>query len=804
MPVRLLHTGTVYAQNFEFAQGTVALGALPGGRFSVADFSTGVSHVVAPGPNGATLDDTWWHEAAPRVAYDVAGHPGALPPELVTAFQEAWQTGDSSGHRAYLTPGGRQGDSATVLAAALDGQRYLFAAASDGSGLTVFRLNADGSVQSTRSAADDDTTYLKNVSDMALIDTDGGPYLFAGSATEHGLSGFRVARNGALQPVESLGMADRLPVQTVTALEVATVAGQTFLLVAAAGSSSLTVLSVSADGALSVTDHVIDDRNTRFAGAGQLEVVTVSGHVFVLAAGRDAGLSLLRLTAEGRLVHHDTLADGLTMALDGVSGLAAQANAAGIDILTTAAGEAGLSQFRVEFSAPGRIEQRGSGVITGSGGDDLLSLRNDDGDIRAGAGEDVLSDGPGADTLRGGPGADIFVMRADGQRDLIADIAGEDVLDLSAWPLLRSAGQITVTPTGQGAVLIFGEEELELHSADSQPLEAEEIAALLPPLLSHVAVELGPLLSDPPGPDPDPFPDTVPPVPRAEPPLERPAPEEGLTLIGTAADDFLQGGERGDVLAGRAGDDTLLGGGGDDMLSASDGDDLAEGGPGRDNIGGGQGNDTLRGQAGRDTLGGGQGNDLLQAGEGHDVMSGGPGHDVVDAGGGNDTLAGSFGADTVRGVAGDDSIGGGPGRDLLLGGGGDDILGGGEGNDTVHGGPGRDFLAGGGRHDHLTGGPGRDTLAGGPGDDRLEGGGGADLFVFNMLSAGERDVIAGFQPGVDHLRLSGVDGQGQTGRFQALDISATGQGVVLGYEGHTILLEDVGAMALSMDDFIFL
>lgn len=810
MPVQLRHAGTIYAENHEFSQSAIAILGLPDGRFSVLDYSTGVTRVVSAGAFGPRIDASWWHEAEARPGFQVIGHAGTLPPALVNDLQANWAADGRSGQLAFLGEGAHQSEAAIALAAELNGVAYLFVGASDGSGLSGFTLNDDGAVQTTVSVTDNARNYLKNVSDMALTEVNGAAYLYAGSATEHGISGFRVGSDGALEPVESFGMAQSLPVRTVTALETAEVAGHDFLLVAGAGSSSLSVLAVGVDGTLSVRDHVIDDLPTRFSGVTQLEVVSVDGHVFVLAAGDDDGLSLFRLTAEGRLVHLDTMPDGLDRALNGVSGLAAQADDNGLTILTTSAGEGGLSLFRVDFSNPGVIEQATSAVLTGTEGDDLLSLRNTAGEIRAGAGDDVLSDGAGADTLEGGDGADIFVLRADGQRDVILDIqVGEDVLDLSAWPFLRNIDQIEVRPTERGAMLRFAGEELDLRSHDGTSLEADDIAALLSPFLSHVTVERGPLQTAP----PEPIPVTeLPPPPPAPEPEPEPEPEpdpvppanNGQTSVGTNGADLLEGSAENDMLAGRGGNDTLRGLGGDDTLAASDGDDLVEGGAGHDNIGGGPGDDTLRGQAGRDTLGGGLGDDLVEAGDDHDVVSGGPGNDLVSGGAGDDTLAGSFGADTVLGNAGDDSIGGGPGSDMLDGGAGNDRLGGGEGNDTVDGGGGDDFLAGGGRHDLLRGGSGRDTLNGGAGNDRLEGGGGADLFVFNELNDGEEDVIVGFQPEDDRIRLSGVEGQGQNGRFQALDIIMTGQGAEVHYEGHTILFEGLAIGALSADDFIFL
>jgi serralysin len=798
MPVRLVHVGTSHAANFEVARAAVAITTLPDGGFVVADYGAGLSRVVRVGTSGPVLEGQWFHEETARVAFNVIGTPGALPQALVGDLLEAWDAGARSGNFGFLGQGGVQTQAASLLAARVEDQDYLIIAAADGQGLSVFALGSDQTVQTVRSQADAADLYLRNISDLALVEIAGEVFVYAASAREQGLTGLRLTEMAGLVPFTSLGREDSLPVQTITALAPAEVAGRSFLIVASADSASLTVLRVGAEGTLGIADHVIDGLLTRFAGVSHVEVIAQDGHVFVLVAGRDAGLSLFRLTAEGRLLHLDTLADEQVFALEGVSGLAAQIRAGGIDILVTAAGEAGLSLFRVDLGSLGVVLRGDAARIEGGAGNDLLSRRGGDGVLEGHAGEDVLSDGSGEDTLIGGAGADVFVLMADGQRDVIADFTlGEDRLDLSLWPMLRNLGQLGFAPTSQGAVLRFGAEELEVRNAAGVAFAATELSAMVSPLLSHFDIVIGPLemggIAPPARVDPPPSPVVVSP----------PAPVS-LVLVGGEGADLLEGGVAADSLAGHGGNDTLRGDAGDDRLAGGAGDDLIEGGAGQDDIGGGLGADRLNGQGGDDTMGGGDGDDVLSGGDGQDVMSGGPGNDLLEGGAGDDRLAGSFDRDTVRGGDGDDVIGGGPGRDLLDGGPGKDQLGGGEGDDTVLGGSGDDFLAGGGRNDLMEGGTGRDTLNGGAGHDTLRGGAEADVFVFNDLVAGERDVIADFQIGEDHIRLSGVEGPGLMGRFLALDIFDTADGAVVRYADHEILLEDVATSSLSVEDFIFL
>ena len=81
---------------------------------------------------------------------------------------------------------------------------------------------------------------------------------------------------------------------------------------------------------------------------------------------------------------------------------------------------------------------------------------------------------------------------------------------------------------------------------------------------------------------------------------------------------------------------------------------------------------------------------------------------------------------------------------------------GGSGYDTITGNASANRLSGGAGADRLIGGGGNDTLVGGAGRDRLTGCAGSDTFVFDSAVKGstDRDTIADFTPGTDHIALS--------------------------------------------------
>ena len=66
-----------------------------------------------------------------------------------------------------------------------------------------------------------------------------------------------------------------------------------------------------------------------------------------------------------------------------------------------------------------------------------------------------------------------------------------------------------------------------------------------------------------------------------------------------------------------------------------------------ENLNGGAGNDYIDGGAGNDTISGGAGSDILLGGAGNDKLSGGSGDDTLNGGSGSDSLNGDSGADTL-------------------------------------------------------------------------------------------------------------------------------------------------------------
>lgn len=437
------------------------------------------------------------------------------------------------------------------------------------------------------------------------------------TATTNSVTAWQVDPTGVLTQQDRLTSEDGLWVRDITDMVTVTVAGVSYVIVAGAGSDTLTVLETNATGTLQITENILDDRHTRFEGVTALATATYGDATWLFVGGADDGISAFEVLPGGRLLHRAVVADTNDMTLANISALSATPHATGLTIFAASSTEAGLTRLQLEISPD----------------------------------DQVIMDGTGSNVLQGGAGADVFVMQADGQADTIADFTvGEDTLDLGAWAGLRSMAQLTFTPTADGITLSYGDESLTLTSADGAPLTASVFSET--DLLGPARISSDPLIGLP-GPNtPAPaLPDRYIPPPGSPAPV---APPDRVEDYGTGGADAVHGGIGDDRLYGQGGNDTLRGDAGLDLLFGGDGadtlwggadDDMLFGGAGRDVdwrntmtqthssngdvLLGEAGDDQLFGQAGADHLDGGTGDDQLTGGAGRDDFIFRSGHDVI-------------------------------------------------------------------------------------------------------------------------------------------------------------------------------
>ena len=384
--------------------------------------------------------------------------------------------GDSNSATTYLDGLGFARNLAALHRATVNGKDFLYVAACHGAGVSTYRIEGDGTLTLVRAIGDSQTRYLGGVTAMDSVWLGGRQVMVTISMAENGLSVFELTGGGQLNTLSSFGVDEQLPVDRPCAVTLVELNGRVFVLLAAFGTSSLTVLALDDTGVLRFVDQVLDTSDTRFDDVLAMDVVTVNGQVLVAVAGGDGGVSVYQMLPGGRLVHRDTLVDTDQTALNGIRQLQFVQLGDRVELFALSTRDAGLTRLLLEVGPAGIAGEE----LYGTGGNDVLTAGPGGVRLRARNGEDVLIDGAGRDTLYGGEDADLFVFQADGQADTIADFdPAEDRIDLSGFALLHEAADLWITRTGTGAVLRWGQETLHLLRAGGGAIEAAELSSPL-------------------------------------------------------------------------------------------------------------------------------------------------------------------------------------------------------------------------------------------------------------------------------------------------------------------------------------
>lgn len=637
----------------------------------------------------------------------------------------------------------------------------------------------------------------------------------------------RAGGTGQMALVDIVGPAEGAWVDRPGAVATVTGAdGAAYVIMAASGSASLTVLAIEGNSLVPV-DHVIDSLDTRFNDVSHLAVVDIGGQPYVIAAGTDQGLTVLSLLPGGQLIEVATIAASVDTPLNGISSIEAVATGDGARIFVATQGAPYLVEFTLDLDNAGATltGNAGANALTGTGQDDILSGGAGADTLSGGAGNDVIADGVGLDLLTGGAGADTFILAADGAVDRITDFQrGTDSVTLRAPVPGLGFDDIQVLSRSWGAEIRIGTEVLHVYAADGSSLTWADFADGGLTLAVNISTDTEDFIDDTnTGPeggsalDPTLF--------YAKPSFDVSRLNEpnisvsgGNAQMGSPTNDNLTGGSGADQIVGQSGNDLIHGNGSNDVLIGAGGRDTIWGGTGNDQISGGNNSDLLQGETGNDVITGGDGFDHIYGGDGNDSLWGGTEADRIWGDAGDDWIsAGSnfgFSVDGVEGGAGNDTIMGDAGFDLLIGGTGDDVIDGGAQADNLYGEDGADELIGGDGFDRLFGGDGDDQLYGGEGpdshfgengDDRMWGGAGDDRFfggAGNDYIVGEAgDDILGGNSGFDTL-VGGAGDDVLYGDFNAdRFVFADGHGHdrVIGFDADN-LLEVLDISGLSAFD----
>lgn len=412
----------------ELARAPVASAPLVGRVTGLAAVTLGEVDVLLP----ATPFDPW-------LAVHELGPAGGLA--------EAWRTGGSGATSARF---------GAITALGKDGQTIVLASRAGQGGVDAFVLEHGTGLSHLAHVGARPDNHLGSVTAFATASWGERSFVFAASTLDSGVTAFELGPGGVPVELGSLGPAAGLPVSRPAALEFVEIGSAAYLVMAATGSQSLSVLRIDPLGGMLLRDHVLDTRETRFGGTTVLRAVDVDGHVLVFAAGTDGGLTVFDMGWDGRLHLRDVLAgDGLA-GFGAVSGLAVARVGSEVQVFVAGSASPGMLQFSYDVSdlagnpplpLSGAGDRGGAGVSVGGpvGAKQLLV---------AGAAGGRITDGPGPDIMIGGPGADVFTLVPDRHLDRILGYQpGIDRIDLSRYPMLYSHDQLVFSRFDFGVLI---------------------------------------------------------------------------------------------------------------------------------------------------------------------------------------------------------------------------------------------------------------------------------------------------------------------------------------------------------------
>ena len=245
---------------------------------------------------------------------------------------------------------GRYSDRFEAVHLQTGGTGLVVLADTTGNGLATFQVASNGTMVEQNQLASQQAAFTDQISALSVVTQGSNSFVLAASASNHSITAYAVSSNGTLSPASTLGAQQFLPIATPQDMATVSVQGQSYIVLASAGTGSLTVLTLDSAGVLSPVDQVADSLNMRFQGAQVLESFTHQGNAYVIAAGQDSGLSLFRFSDDGQLVLLETIADQLNTPINSITDIYVDIIGGDVQLFTVSGSEAGIGHFTLSLS----------------------------------------------------------------------------------------------------------------------------------------------------------------------------------------------------------------------------------------------------------------------------------------------------------------------------------------------------------------------------------------------------------------------------------------------------------------------
>ncbi len=237
-------------------------------------------------------------------------------------------------------------DLAVVAEQQVFGRSFLYGARQGAAEIDVWLMGAQGLGTHLLLDAETSTGHLGFVA-LAAAGTEDSPLLVAASQGPDALQVYQLGQTGQGVLAGRVRLADGLGIDTPSAVQVVAFSDWVYVVLAASGSSSLSVFSMGDDGSLQAVDHVMDGRDTRFADVTHLETAWLAGVPYLVAAGSDDGVSLFRLLPDGRLLHQVTLENASGQVLGQVAAVQITALDGVLHLAVASAGDGGVTMLQL-------------------------------------------------------------------------------------------------------------------------------------------------------------------------------------------------------------------------------------------------------------------------------------------------------------------------------------------------------------------------------------------------------------------------------------------------------------------------